>query len=120
MLLLSRALADCLYEIRVVYQGRRGEGKKKKAGEGIKIRQCHRASDSRRVTCVCARDTPPRAAQIYSPVQAHVRARTHAHALLMTQTHNIKPNAATKICMVLSNALVNITWQSVHTGLIGF
>lgn len=43
-----------------------------------------------------------------------------AHTALMTQTRNIKPNAATKICMVLSNALVNITWQSVHTGLIGF
>lgn len=44
----------------------------------------------------------------------------YTHEFLMTQTHNIKPNAATKICMVLSNALVNITWQSVHTGLIGF
>ena len=105
MLLLCRALADCLYEIRAVYQGKGGKKKKK-------IRQCHRALDSQQVTRAQTHsDTLP---------STHTHTHTHTHTLLMTQTHNIKPNAATKICMVLSNALVNITWQSVHTGLIGF
>ena len=98
-MLLCRALADCLYEIRAVFQ------EKKKAGN---VTEPWIASK-----CNMQKHTA-------AHTQTHSRVHTHMLTPLMTQTHNIKPNAATKICMVLSNALVNITWQSVHTGLIGF